>query len=73
MALRYGCEPDPVVEVVEEGVERLTWSCPPEAAVELVVIEGGPHSWQPGWRPVGDWYDTSEAVWEFFEQHPLPE
>ena len=73
LAMRNGCEPDPVIEVVMDGVERLTWSCPPGADVELVVIEDGVHSWQPAWQPDGDWYDTSEAVWAFFEQHPLPE
>ena len=73
LAQRHGCEPDPVVEFVEEGVERLTWSCPPGADVALVVIEDGTHSWQPAFAPVGDYYDTSEAVWEFFEQHPMPE
>lgn len=73
VALRHGCEPDPVAEAVMDGVERLTWSCPSGAEVELVLIEDGVHSWQPGWQPDGDWYDTSEAVWEFFKQHPMPE
>ena len=73
LAARHGCTPDPAVEVVMEGVERLTWPCPPGADVALVAIKDGVHSWQPGWQPVGDWYDTTQAVWEFFEQHPLPE
>ena len=67
MAVRNGCEAEPVVEVISEGVERLSWTCPPEGDVGLVVVEGLGHVWPHA--PV----DAGDMLWEFFEQHPLPE
>jgi hypothetical protein len=43
-AERNGCEPEPVAELIGEGVERLSWNCPTEGDVGLVIIDGLGHS-----------------------------
>jgi|GEM_PF-1235620 len=68
IAVRNGCEPEPTSESVADDVERLTWACPEGAEVELVVIDGGTHVW-----PTLPTLDASELMWDFFEQHSLPE
>jgi poly(3-hydroxybutyrate) depolymerase len=63
VALRNGCSAEPTVEPIDAMFERWSWDCPPGAEVELLVHPFG-HSWMPG---------TTDHVWAFFEQHPMPE
>lgn len=67
IAMRNGCEPSPTVEVIGDEQERWTWDCPAGAEVELVTHEGG-YEW-----PIGEPLAIDERIWEFFEQHPMPE
>jgi polyhydroxybutyrate depolymerase len=67
IAVRYGCEPDPSIEPLGEA-ERHIWACPHDAAVELVAHDGG-HTWESS----TDGRTTEQLIWDFFEQHPLPE
>lgn len=69
VALRNGCRPEPTVEPIEGRVARWAWDCPPGAETELIVIDGGRHAWPVA--PFG--YDAAGWIWEFFEQHPMPE
>ena len=71
IAGRNGCEAEPTGEAMSESVERVTWACPAGAEVELVVIEGGGHRWPTSFLP--NPVDATAEVWEFFEQHPMPE
>ena len=64
VALRNGCGPDPAIEAIDSVSERWSWSCPPGAEVELIVHSGGHSPGPPG---------TTDIIWDFFEQHPMPE
>lgn len=63
IAARNGCQPGPQAEMVNDRIERNSWTCPPGAEVELIVHDGG-----HGMGPVG-----YEAISEFFGRHPMPE
>ena len=63
VALRNGCEPEPTIEAMADAVERWTWTCPAGAEVVLIVHDGGHY------RPPM----AVDLIWEFFEQHPMPE
>lgn len=71
-----GCATGP--HVTRDGdVTTSTWSdCLEQTAVELQVLHGAAHPWPGGERtsfrsdePSGA-IDATEAVWDFFEQHP---
>ncbi|MGD8486423.1 MAG: PHB depolymerase family esterase [Chloroflexota bacterium] len=66
-AVRYGCAPEPVVEPLGEA-DHYVWVCPTDAAVELVAHDGG-HTWSSN----TDGRTTEQLIWDFFEQHPMPE
>ncbi len=69
VALRNGCGPEPSTEAIDEQWERWSWPCPAGAEVELVAHSGG-HDWDPNpFAPPS----TTQLVWEFFKQHPMPE
>jgi polyhydroxybutyrate depolymerase len=80
-AVRNGCRPEPVEELVAIDVALLRFDCPAGAEVELYRIEGGGHSW-PGSvfsasipDMVGattESVSATELIWAFFEAHPLP-
>ena len=79
LAVRDGCEREPVTDRVSGDAERLTWSCPGEMDVQLVVVDGGGHDWPrsgpgpadaPGASPRK--VDASRLIWDFFMEHPLP-
>jgi polyhydroxybutyrate depolymerase len=78
IAIRNGCEPEPVSEMITPNVERLSWACPEGADVALVAAGGHGHSW-PGSAEAATWalttmeIDATEMIWEFFEQHPMSE
>lgn len=67
-------------EVTDELIER-TWDCPEGAALEMVIVVGGGHSW-PGSEfskqveaiigPTTNDVHASEAAWEFFSRYQLP-
>ena len=76
VALRNGCGAEHTMETssvaVEAGavpVERWSWPCPVGAEVGLIV-HGGGHSW-PSSYDAG--FDGTALIWEFFEQHAMPE
>jgi len=67
LAEHYGCGPEPVIEPLGEA-DHYTWACPDDVAVELVTHDGG-HTW----ISTTDGRTTEQLVWDFFEQHPMPE
>jgi len=78
-AARNGCEPGPTSEFIAEDVERLTWACPAGAEVALIAAHGDGHSWPgsaytaAGGQKTTMEIDANETIWDFFEQHPMPE
>ena len=66
-AVRYGCEPEPVVEPLGQA-DRYVWACPDDVGVELIAHDGG-HVWPSN----TDGRTTEQLIWEFFERHPMPE
>ena len=73
-----GCDAEPAVEAVAEGVTRLAWGrCTAEAEVVLYRVAEGRHGW-PGSGDTSPWGATTDAVsasallWEFFAAHPMP-
>jgi len=80
-----GCPETPAIEVLPDAdgdgqrVTRTTWGPGRDGAeVVLVSIEGGGHTW-PGHASrlellgaVSHDLDVNNAMWEFFERHPLP-
>ncbi len=79
LAVRGGCQLEPVSEPVSADAERLVWTCPTGADAQLVVVDGGGHDWprpEPGPsdalgaspRNV----DATRLIWDFFSEHPLP-
>ena len=79
IAARNGCEPGPTSEFIAEDVERLTWTCPEGAEVALIAAHGDGHSWPGSAYTAADGekttmeIDANETIWDFFEQHPMPE
>jgi polyhydroxybutyrate depolymerase len=81
IAARNGCEPEPRSEMLTADIERLVWACPARADVEFVVTEDESHGW-PGSSVTDYWgpefgatkdIDANELIWDFFDQHPMPE
>ena len=80
-AKRSACEEPPVEERPDPSIVHRTWpGCDTGTAVELYTIEGGGHTW-PGAtfdlasRGLGTTTKAlvaTEALWAFFEAHPLP-
>ena len=79
LATRNGCRPEPVSEPISADAERLVWTCPTGADVQLVVVDGGGHDWPraepgppdaPGASP--RMVDATRLIWGFFSEHPLP-
>ena len=76
-----GCEADPTDEEVGDEVTRRVYDCPPEGAVEFVIVEDGGHTW-PGSTLskaivaiVGHTtfdIDATEEIWKFFQRFRLP-
>ena len=67
IAVRYGCQPEAVVEPLGNA-EHYDWDCPDDVAVELIAHDGG-HNWPSK----ADGRTTEQLIWDFFEQHPMPE
>ena len=67
LARRYSCEPEPAIEPLGEA-QHYVWDCPEGTDVELIV-HGGGHAWSS----ITDGRSTEQLVWDFFEQHSLPE
>lgn len=63
-----GCEPEPTV-VEEPPVATSTWSgCDAGSLVQLVVVEGGTHTWfGPGLGPANGAVDVTAELWRFFD------
>ena len=81
IAARNGCEAEPRSEMLTADIERLTWACPPGGEVEFVVTKDETHGW-PGSHVTDSWtsefgatmdINATEVMWDFFEQHPMPE
>jgi polyhydroxybutyrate depolymerase len=80
-AERNDCsEAEPAEEPLAEDVTVVEYDCPAGAEVELYRIEGGGHTW-PGAEMLKAATDivgittfsisANEAMWDFFEDHPL--
>ena len=70
-----GCGSGTDVSRLEPDVERIVYDCPPDAAVELYVVEDGGHTW-PG-TPTGSkggrstqTISATDLILDFFDQHP---
>lgn len=79
VAVRNGCQAEPVSGPISADAERLVWTCPAGADVRLVVIDGGGHDWPrpepgpadaPGASP--RMVDSTRLIWDFFREHQLP-
>ena len=79
-AKRNGCPAGDTEHPITADVTRLTWNCPPTAAVELYRVTDGGHTW-PG-SPVSNSLSgimghttmnvsANEIMWKFFLDHPL--
>ena len=80
-AAHGGCEAEPDVDDLGDGIERRVWSgCGPdgEREVRYFVIDGGGHTW-PGSDtevPFGETtqaLDAAEETWRFFRRFTLPD
>jgi polyhydroxybutyrate depolymerase len=80
LAQRNGCS-GAVVEIPAHGeVSGIRYSdCTQNAEIIFYTIAGGGHSW-PGGEPLPKWLvghttkdiNATRAMWEFFQEHPLP-
>lgn len=76
---------EPVVEELPDRepsdrtrVIRETYASPDGNDVVLYRVEGGGHTWPGGWEPYPQCFigpvsrdlDATEAIWEFFANHP---
>lgn len=75
---RNGCVGAPVETFLNGDSRCETFQdCAEGAEVTLCVVDGGGHTW-PGGLPIPQLgfttqdLDASQAMWDFFEQHPLP-
>jgi polyhydroxybutyrate depolymerase len=73
-----GCDAEPAVEAIAEGVTRVAWGgCAAGADVVLYRVTEGRHGW-PGSGDTSPWGATTDAVsasallWGFFAVHPMP-
>mgnify|MGYP001817829161 CR=1 FL=1 len=66
IAARNGCEQGPSSTSLDADIQRLEWDCPRGAEVALILTQDYSHGW-----PMR--FDATEMIWEFFEQHPMPE
>jgi polyhydroxybutyrate depolymerase len=78
-----GCDEKPVEDVLSKDgddmkVTRKTWAGGKDGAeVELVIIEGGGHTWPGKQPPVGFLgksamnISADDLIWEFFKKHPM--
>lgn len=78
-ARRNGCEPNPVESAIAADVTcREYLHCADDAAVVLLTVQGGGHTW-PGGGPAPEWFvgptsngiDATRELWRFFSAHPL--
>ncbi len=78
-ARRNRCGSDPVASAAAADVTRRDYTgCADGAAVVLLTIRGGGHTW-PGGEPLPEWFlgptsrsvDATHQMWAFFRQHPL--
>lgn len=75
---RNGCTGDAQTTFQNGEAECETWSsCDAGAEVTLCTISGGGHTWPggetiPGLGHVSDDLIANDAMWTFFQKHPLP-
>jgi len=78
-ARRNRCAPDPTESTLAADVTRVEYTnCSEDAAVVLLRVEGGGHTW-PGGGALPEWFagtttrtiDASSEMWAFFRDHPL--
>lgn len=79
-AKRNGCAAQPTNKPIASDVTLISYSCPPDAQVELYRVNGGGHAW-PG-SPIEKGLQSiighvtysisaNDIIWAFFQQHPL--
>jgi polyhydroxybutyrate depolymerase len=79
LAERNGCSETPQT-IPAQGAVRGSEYTGCAADVIFYTIEGGGHTW-PGGNPIPVWIagktsmdiDATRTLWDFFQQHPLPE
>jgi polyhydroxybutyrate depolymerase len=81
LALRNGCSQAPSEIPASGAVSGIHYSnCIQNADVIFYTVAGGGHSW-PGGEPLPQFIvghttqdiDATKVMWDFFQQHPLPE
>jgi polyhydroxybutyrate depolymerase len=77
-AARNGCDPTRELAFANGDVRCETFTgCSPDGEVTLCTVDGGGHTW-PGGVPIPALGPTTrdlsatDAMWEFFAEHPLP-
>lgn len=73
-AAHNGCDVEAEVFLQQGTVVGEKWrNCDEGATVSLYTIEGGGHVWpgSPYFLTSGD-VEATEAMWDFFEAHPMP-
>ena len=80
-ATANGCTGDPTDEDLTKTVLERTWTCPADAPVEFMIVDGGGHSW-PGSEfsqkvekivgPTDMSIDADELTWDFFQRFSMP-
>ncbi len=80
-AARNDCDPDPTDTEVAPDVVHRVYDCPPDAAVEFYIVEGGGHAW-PGSAfsasietvvgPTTMDISATDLIWAFFQRFQLP-
>jgi polyhydroxybutyrate depolymerase len=77
-ARRNRCAPEAIESAVAVDVTRRDYEdCADDAAVVLVTLHGGGHTW-PGGEPLPEWFlgptarsiDATRLMWAFFQEHP---
>lgn len=84
---RNGCSDEfvdvDVDDAADDGasaVHRAFSGCIDDAAVEVVIVDGGGHTWPNGKEYLPDSvigrtttdFSANDVLWDFFQQHPLP-
>ena len=73
-----GCAATPVNEAISPNVTLRRWSgCRAGTSVDFYIVQGGGHTWPGAQFKVGpgattDDVSATDAIWKFFQGHPLP-
>lgn len=65
------CSSPPQAAQTSKTVEVTDYSCPAGTEVKLVALEGAGHIWAGGGYGQSAYGDTTDRVWQFFQDHTL--